>query len=135
MGRNGRCEVVIGLSCQRDWFRWWQDLQPELSVRKDLDIDAHRIHVLQTLCPQILELGSKCGRIDRLCQEFPSAITLMSRQEPAHGLLDRRVLKVFFKCNDFHIFPFLFFLWRLRSWCSQAVETRLLTLPSPSISH
>src|SRR5690349_19803058 len=101
---NGRRELVIGISCQWHSFSCWQNLQPWRCVRKNLDIDAHRIHVLQTICPQILLLGAVSWSEVRSYGLANEIWYLFS-----YGFLNRSITKMFFKCNKFHVvfsFPF-----------------------------
>src|SRR5216683_589027 len=99
MSLDGRCKLIIGIARQRDSLSCRDPLYPRRGIGKDLDIDAHGIHMVQAICPQIFQLGVGCviGRqVKPMCE---------TREHFCHRLLDLSKLEVLFKCNDLHLFP------------------------------
>ena len=104
MSLDGRCKLIIGIARQRDSLSCRDPLYPRRGIGKDLDIDAHGIHMVQAICPQIFQLGVGCviGRqVKPMCE---------TREHFCHRLLDLSKLEVLFKCNDLHLFPVSFFI-------------------------
>src|SRR5712691_3090176 len=102
MSLDGRCKLIIGIARQRDSLSCRDPLYPRRGIGKDLDIDAHGIHMVQAICPQIFQLGVGCviGRqVKPICE---------TREHFCHRLLDLSKLEVLFKGNDLHLFPVSF---------------------------
>src|SRR5260370_16878890 len=102
MTLDGRCKLSIGIARKPDSLSCRAPLYRRRGIGKHLDIDAHGIHMVQAICPQIFQLGVGCviGRqVKPMCE---------TREHFCHRLLALSTLQSPFTLNDLPLFPLSF---------------------------